>query len=250
MRRGAWPVLIFAAASLTVALACGDLAHTNPYDPAVPVTIVISGPDSLFSFGEQATYTAQVTPAFPDTAIEWATADTALLRPTGPATFQLIGVPGGPPLWPATATTTVDALIGQLDTVKSFDDDSTGPKSLPNVTWRHAGYKTVVVTQRLTHLQLRCPSTHACDTLAAGGSWAVWVDGFDALDAPVVALTGASTNPLTGTPIATFVVRDTTIASVAPVGVRVAAVMALRSGTTWIVAARESLRDSLQLVVR
>lgn len=250
MRRRAVPVLVFVAATLAVALACGDLAHTNPYDPAVPVTIIITGPDTLFSFGEQATYTAVVTPSFPDTAIEWATADTALFRPTGASTFQLLGVPGGPPVWPATATTTVDVLIGQLDTVKSFDLDSTGPKSLPNITWRHSAYKTVVLTQRVTQIQLRCPNTHACDTLPAGESWAVWVDGFDALGQEIVALTGFTANPLSGTPVATFVARDTTVASVTPVGVRVAMVTALRSGTTWIVATRDSLRDSLQLVVR
>ena len=250
MRGRALPVLVFVAGSLAVALACGDLAHTNPYDPAVPVTIVITGSDTLFSFGEQATYAAQVTPSFPDTAIHWASADTALLRPTGPATFQLLGVPGGPPLWPATATTTVDVLIGQLDTVKSFDVDSTGPKSLPNITWRHAAYKTVVVTQRVTRIQLRCPTAHACDTLSTGDSWSVWVDGFDALGQEIVALTGAATNPLTGASVATFVARDTTIAGITPVGIRVATVSALRSGTTWIVATRDSLRDSLQLVVR
>ena len=54
----------------------------------------------------------------------------------------------------------------------------------------------------------------------------------------------------TGTPMATFTSRDTTVASVTPVGIRAATVTARKSGTTWIVATRNSLLDSLQLTVR
>ena len=70
-------------------VACGDpYLHTNPYDPASPVEIAISGPDTLFSYSQLATYGAQVTPAFPDTAIEWASSDTDHLSPSGPPTFR------------------------------------------------------------------------------------------------------------------------------------------------------------------
>jgi len=65
-----------------------------------------------------------------------------------------------------------------------------------------------------------------------------------------VALTAATTNPLTGTPVATFVSRDTTVASVLLIGIRAATVTARKTGTTWIVATRGSLFDSLALVVR
>ena len=81
----------------------------------------------------------------------------------------------------------------------------------------------------------------------------MWADGFDSLDHKVVALTGINANPpaSAGTPVfATFAVRDATIASVSPVGIRVATVTALKSGTTWIVGSRGALLDSLQLVVR
>ncbi len=65
-------------AILILALACGDYARTNPYDAAVPVSITIAGPDTLFSLGEQGHYTAQSSPVFPDSAIEWASLDTFL----------------------------------------------------------------------------------------------------------------------------------------------------------------------------
>jgi hypothetical protein len=108
----------------------------------------------------------------------------------------------------------------------------------------------VYQTQRVTRIQLRCPDTHACDTVSTGGGWSVWVDGFDALNERIYALTSATANPATGTVIATFAVRDTTIASVSPVGIRAANVTALKSGTTWIVGTRGTLLDSLQLVVQ
>ena len=72
----------------------------------------------------------------------------------------------------------------------------------------------------------------------------------DALGQPIVALHSPAANPATGTAVATFVVRDTTIASVAPVGIRAATVTARKSGSTWIVATRSSLLDSLQVTVR
>ena len=110
--------------------------------------------------------------------------------------------------------------------------------------------------QRLTRIQLRCPDTHVCDSLGVGGSWSVWVDGLDALGDGIYTLSPdftparATTNPTTGPPIASYVSRDTTVASLVPVGVRVATVTARRSGATWIVATRGALRDSLQVVVR
>ncbi|HEX7545283.1 MAG TPA: hypothetical protein VF368_01055, partial [Gemmatimonadaceae bacterium] len=43
-------VALFGVVILVAAVACGDpYAHTNPYDPLVSVTVVVSGPDTLFS---------------------------------------------------------------------------------------------------------------------------------------------------------------------------------------------------------
>lgn len=243
------------------AIACGEpYLHLNPYDPNTPVTIVVAGPDTLFSLGEVGQYTAQITPAFPDTGIVWA-ADTvpAIVRDTAMvlqgSLFLTAGQNGqfqsiNPPLEPLTVRVSVEALIGQIDTVVT--------RALPptyetvvirTVQYRHVGYKSIVLTQRLSRIQLRCPDTHACSPVSVGGTWSVWVDGFDALGKQIKDLTGSTTNPDTGTVVATFASRDTTIARVVPNGVRVANVTALKSGTTWIVATHMSLLDSLQLVI-
>ena len=235
-----------AVAALVVTVACGDnYLHTNPYDPAVPVTIVISGPDTMFSYREQEQYLAHSIPSFPDSAFRYASSDSFVFLPAGPATFMSLA----PPLYPATRTATVVVGLGAIDTQPPSAGGAVG--AAPHtVEFRHVAYKQVVLTQRVTGIQLRCPDVHACDTLTAGAAWSVWVDGFDAGGHKIVALTSTTANPVTGTAVATFVSRDTSVASVAPVGVRVANVTARKSGATWIVAARDALLDSLRLVVR
>jgi hypothetical protein len=249
--RGTRAAALLGAAAVVVGItfvACGDpYLHTNPYYPAFPVEIAISGPDTLFSFSQLASYSAQITPAFPDTAIEWATSDSDNFAPSGPATFRANSVDSLPlPLYPKTLAVGVMALIGREDTTLGINS-----AAVRSHNWTHVATKNVILTQRVVRIQLRCPDTHACDTLAAGAAWSVWVDGFDALGYQIVTLVSATANPATGTPIATFVARDTTVASVSPVGIRAATVTALKSGgSTWIVATRDSLRDSLQIVVR
>jgi hypothetical protein len=239
------------AAILVAAFACGDpYTHTNPYDPLVPVTLNVTGPDTIFSYSETGQYNAQSVPAFPDSSFQFATSDSIAFPASGRGTF----VSRTPPLYPATQTVRVMAMLGQIDTVR--DDtplDRPVVVALPSLAWRHSGAKNVVLTQRVVHIQLRCPADHACDTLSAGAVWTVWADGFDALNFRVVALTGVNANPAVSaaTPVfATFAARDTTIASVAPVGIRAATVTARKPGTTWIVATRGSLLDSLALVVK
>ena len=268
---------LLGATLLVASLACGDpYLHTNPYDPAVPVEMNITGPDSLFSYGQIGQYSVQTIPAFPDSAIQWnidtttihrggnidtiiggmlttnpGTGDTvvagdSLFKPIGVGTFQSTA----PPLDPTTQTVTVEALIGRVDTTVARCTPTQGCVTIQTNQYRRIGYKSVVVTQRLTRIQLRCPDTHVCDTLSAGGMWSVWVDGFDALNRQIYALTNSTANPIRGSPIVTFVARDTAVASVSPVGIRAANVTARKSGATWIVATRDVLLDSLQLVVR
>lgn len=181
-------------------------------------------------------------PAFPDTAVSWNS--DGLVSSGGAGTFRA----EGQPLWPAYFTATVSALIGKVDTTIGLNYTA-----VHTSVWRHVGSKSVVVTQRLTKLQLRCPDVHACDTLTAGGVWSVWVDGFDAHGMQIYALVSSTANPLTGTPIAIYTSRDPAIASVSPVGIRAANVTAVSPGTTWIVgtriAAQDTLRDSLQVTV-
>jgi hypothetical protein len=226
--------LVFAGAA-----ACGDpYQHTNPYDDKLPVTITVSGPDTLFSAYEHGTFTAATDPALPDSAIHWKVNGFA-----GGRSADLVNAT--PPLWPQTFTAAMVAVIGTIDTTISLNSIT-----IPTNTWRHEGLKYVVLTQRVTHIAMRCPDTHACDTLSAGGTWSVWVDGLDALNQKILSLTSATANPSTGTAIATFAARDQSVAGVTPVGIRAASVTALRSGSTWIVATRGTLLDSLQLVVR
>ena len=270
-------VTLLGAAVLVAFFACGDpYLHTNPYDPAVPLEVNIAGPDSLFSYGEVAQYSVRTIPAFPDSAIRWnidtttihrggnvdtifpngtftnpGTGDTvvegdSLFKPMGFGTYQSTA----PPLEPTTQTVTVEALIGRVDTTVSRWLPCCGIVAIQTNQYRHYGYKSVVLTQRLVRIQLRCPDTHACDTLSVGGTWSIWVDGFDALGRQIYALTSSTANPTRGPPIVTYAARDPTIAGVAPVRIRAATVTALKTGTTWIVATRGSLLDSLRLVVR
>jgi len=234
---------LLGAAAVAFAIACGDpYRRTNPYDPAVDVSVTVTGPDTLFSSFEQGVYTARTIPAFPDTAIRWPCCGSSSGRS---ATYTV----NAPPLWPQVRTTTIEADIGAIDTEPPSAGGGIGPVT-PIRIYRHFGSKTVVVTQRVVRIELRCPDTHACDTLPTGGSWSVWADGYDALNQRIYALVSATANPSSGTPIATFVSRDTTIAGVAPVGIRAATVTARKTGSTWIVGTRGSLLDSLALAVR
>ena len=252
---------------LAAFFACGDpYLHSNPYDPLVPVAVTILGPATLFSYNERGQYSAQSTPAFPDTAFQFQSSDSAAFFPSGPGGFTSMA----PPLYPATSTVRIAALLGQIDTTTDNPDlDCPLPapcstaacqppppcyvSSTHALAWRHSGSKDVILTQRIVRIQLRCPADHACDTLSAGSVWTVWADGFDALNFQAVALTGVNANPAVSsdTPIfGTFAVRDSTIATIMPVGIRVATVTALKPGLTWIVGTRGALVDSLRLVVR
>ena len=257
------------AAILVVAIACGEPGpRNNPYDPLYPVTATMSGPDTLFSDLEVAQFNAQFMPSFPDTGITWGVGpvtvvsgvcDTTVdgshfLQAAGAGAFRSIA----PPLEPATVSITVAASVGAIDTTVSRDTivaPCTPFTAATFVTirtqqYRHSVYKTVIVMQRPMRIELRCPATHACEPVAVGGSWSVWVDGSDALGNPIHALASPTSNPQAGTPVATYASRDTTIASVVPVGVRAATALARKSGTTWIIATRGALVDSLQLVVK
>lgn len=221
--------------ALVAAVACNDYKRTNPFDPATvssDLHLAVIGPDTLFTIGQIAEFTLGGTPVFTDPGELWMASNGYELDGDGTGTFDLYSAP----LYPATDVVDVALGIGHRGSsfIRTF-------------------VKGVVVTQRLVRMQLRCPDTHACDAQAAGGTWSIWVDGFDKGGRGIVGMEVPTTNPAKGKPIATFVSRDTTIAAVAPVGIRAANVSALTSGTTWIVATRvalaDTLRDSLQVVV-
>jgi hypothetical protein len=244
-------------AALMMAVACGEpFLHLNPYDPQFPLAVDVTGPDTLLSLGEVGNYAVRFTPAvFPDSAVTWLadtvtifSADTtyvsngsAYLLPAKNGNFQSVN----PPLEPAVLKISVEALVAGYDTNLT----GSGGGLAKVIEYRHTGFKTVVITQRITQIQLRCPDTHACAPFSAGATGTVWVDGFDALGHQIAALTSATVNPDTGAVVATFVSRDPTIARVDPKGIRAANVTALKSGSTWVVATRKTLLDSLQLIV-
>jgi hypothetical protein len=270
-------VLVLAGAGVAAAaVACGDpYAATNPYDPDVPVHFTITGPDTLFSVGEAAQYTATTVPAFSDTSFVWQT-DTIYnylkyLPPTPPTSpiddgsLFLLGNGAGsyrslaPPLEPNVYNIAIAVSVGNVDTTLQISGAGGGTITIQTKQPRHTAYKTVVVTQRLVRIQLRCPDSHSCAPLAAGDSAFIWVDGFDALGHQITALTNPSANPAVGDPqaapnttnraVATYVSRDSAVASVSPVGSRVGRVFARKPGSTWIVATHLSVSDSLQIVV-
>jgi hypothetical protein len=287
MDRHRRPYTVLGAAAVVALIACGDpYLHTNPYDPSHPVDIAIAGPDTIFSLGENAQYTVQANPAWPDTGIVWAL-DTftdyffaaapnasctsqfapgdTILHATTLGAYQSILMP----LEPYSFTIGVEAWLGTIDTIHLTNHCNSGFTLDQVRTPRHVGYKQVVVMQRVTRIQLRCPDTHACAALAAGDSAFIWVDGFDALDNQISGLSNPTVNPASGNPtlpyqftnpaiqaalktnnpIATCVSRDTTIARTTPIGIRVARVTPLAAGSTWVVATRGALTDSLQIVV-
>jgi hypothetical protein len=273
-------VMVLAAAIVAAAaVACGDpYLATNPYDPVTPVQFTITGPESLFSLGEAAEFSVQTTPAFPDTAFVWSTdtfydnqkflgqdtttpiADGRLfLASQGAGAYRSLA----PPLEPDAFNIAITVSVGNIDTTEAQClGEVNGFSNCFRVQFkapRHIAYRNVVVMQRVTRIQLRCPDTHACAPLAVGDSASVWVDGFDALGNAIVALTSSTANPPLGDPqvtqgasdhrVVTYTSRDSTVARATPVGIRVCGVTALKTGTTWIVATRGALADSLQVVV-
>ncbi len=180
------PRALTAAVVLTAVIACGDpYLHTNPYDPAHPVEFTITGPDTLFSVGEIAQYTVQTNLPWSDTGLAWAidtltdpfivppppplgcgnqvvSGDT-ILRGNGSGAYQSLV----PPLEPYAFNIAIEVWLGSIDTTLS-DDLCVITRTVQTNEPRHIGYKTVVVTQRVTRIQLRCPDTHACAPLAVG----------------------------------------------------------------------------------
>ena len=110
--------------------ACGEYAHTNPYDPATSVDIVIAGPDSAHSIHEDMAFTYQMSRSWDGVAPVWVSGSDAILGAIGPGQFQVNG-PG-----------TVDVLL---------------------TVGAHTGHHRVVVVQRPKHAYLcyfaGCPTT-------------------------------------------------------------------------------------------
>ena len=235
MRRAA---VLVASGSLVCALACIDFRHSNPFDPAVPVTVAIF-PETLFSVaGKLIQFSFATVPPLTDPKAIWAVATNDLYTMDGTGLLYSAGAP----LWPKTDTVPIAIGIG----LHALNDPFV-PYS-DSVTRTISG--SVIVTQRLVRIRTRCAGAAACDSLTVGVTTSVFVDGFDALGSGLSGLADSMANPATDSSIVVFTIRDPTIATALPVGMRAATVNAKRVGSTWLVAQRDSLRDSLRITVR
>jgi hypothetical protein len=61
------------------AVGCGEFAHTNPYDPVVPVAITITGPDIVTPVTVTVTYAYVSSPVLPGVFAKWSSNRTPVL---------------------------------------------------------------------------------------------------------------------------------------------------------------------------
>lgn len=125
------------AAVCAVTAACGEYAHTNPYDPATNVSILITGPDSAHSLHETVSFTYAVDRTWDGVTPQWLSGNDAILGARGPGQFEVTG------------TGTADVLVA---------------------VGAHAGHHQVVVVQRPKHAYFcyfaACPTTVALGSVA------------------------------------------------------------------------------------
>ncbi|HEY2852469.1 MAG TPA: hypothetical protein VGJ18_06460 [Gemmatimonadaceae bacterium] len=74
-----------------VVTACGEYAHTNPYDPATNISILIAGPDSAHSIHENLSFTFEVSRSWPGVVPQWLSGNDAIIGARGPGQFQVNG---------------------------------------------------------------------------------------------------------------------------------------------------------------
>ena len=81
-----------AVLTISVAFGCGEYPHTNPYDPLVPVTLTIIGPDIVARLGATIRYQYKAEPEIPDGHATWGSSTPSLV-PLGEGVFR-VGPPG------------------------------------------------------------------------------------------------------------------------------------------------------------
>jgi hypothetical protein len=205
-------LVAFAAA---VTIACGEYAHTNPYDPETDTRIVITGPDTLWSIGEVAQYSATVSPAIPGGAgILLSVADpgngTPVLSGGNGGTFQALTVGTGQVL----------ASVG-----------------------RHVVGKRVVVRQRPARVFFFCPNACTSLSLANGTTRELLVGQYDALGTGL--RSGQPRSPVSyssSNPAIVAIVTGTE----APTGV---SIRAAAPGIAYVLAQLGDWRDSVRVTV-
>lgn len=212
-RRSAYTAL---ALLLSLACAdCGEYAHRNPYDPDTATRITISGPDTLWSIGEIAQYTATVSPTLPDSGIVWGplvgNGPTDVIFPVGRGKYQSLKI----------GTATVVAIVG-----------------------RHEGVKQVVVRQRAARVFLFCP--RSCTTLAMGPVGVIYVLSVVQYDAHGNALEGTQPRSAVAYSSRNPAIVAIEPASGTPTGV---AIRAVANGSTYVRAVLGDWADSVLVTV-
>ena len=200
-----------------MAAACGEYAHTNPFDPKTDTRITISGPDTLWAIGEVAEYTATVTPAMIEgTDVVWGPL-------VGAGSFDVI-VPTGHGQYRA-------ASVGEAPVVA--------------IVGRHEATKSVVVRQRPARVFFFCTG-QSCTTFAAGPpgvTRALTVGQYDANGYPL-----GGTQPRASI---TYTSGNPTIVAIAPgtgtpLGV---SIQTVATGSAFVYAQLGSWKDSVLVTV-
>jgi hypothetical protein len=77
------------------ALGCLDLAHTNPFDPATPIDVSLTGPDSAYSLQQIIPFSFTSGTQWPG-VVGWRSTNEALLHSLGDGRFGVVGFAPAP----------------------------------------------------------------------------------------------------------------------------------------------------------
>ena len=134
------------------ALGCLDLAHTNPFDPATPVAVQVTGPDSAYSFQQIIPFSFTSDPEWAG-VVQWKTSNEKLLHSYGDGRFGVVGFAA-----PPNDSASVVVLLGT-----------------------HAATHRVVVAQKVAGFTFTCPFRDApCQFPRGAGNAVVDFEGHDA----------------------------------------------------------------------
>ena len=143
------------AAGLAVvagAVACAELAVTNPFDPNYEMTVTISGPDTATSLNQDVQMSASWSPDWPNAPVAWSAGDInpdvnnllwpSVIKSEGAGRYRVTGFAG------VAATILVRAQVGP-----------------------HLGTRMLVLRQRMRRIGW-IPCTGSCDIdLSSGGRY-------------------------------------------------------------------------------
>jgi hypothetical protein len=199
------------ALTIVAVAACGEYAHTNPYEPGANVTISVLGPDTITALAKLAQFTYSATPPLPGANPAWESDAPSVLQPAGEGFFRSAD----------NGTAVIRVTVGP-----------------------HTGSKTVVVRQQLDHLVI-CLNIAGCDSPYRLGS----ADRTITL-VPVDANSAALKNPVYP-PIGSMrvAVRNPAVAQATLLSPAAFAVKPLGIGQTFAVLTVGSRSDSVAVVV-